>query len=223
MSLQGFALGVHHYFRPKNQEALWSIVRGTYEARNQIFWKLFSCLEDMAQKYPMEYPELENWRIEVRRITNPDILMKMTLPVLRCVAAYPTKETFADGVMVAYVFITIYHEFTQLNKELSEIFPGNPWVVQESGYISLQDIKTEQRYWEQKLRDLSPTIFGRHLRRKYAFSLCGIVKETWFQIPFFVLSTAGLFGEHRLYQEDLDIDSYKTNCKSCNKTIGNVG
>jgi hypothetical protein len=223
MSLKGFGLDVYHYLRPKDKEALWSIVRGTYEARDQMFWKLRDCLKDMAHKYPLAYPELVDWSIKVHGLHNSHTEMKMTLPVLHCIAAYPTKEKFADGVMVAYVFITIYHKFTLLNQKLSEIFPANPWVVQESGYISLQDLKTQQRYWEQKLHDLSPTIFGRHLRRKYAFSLCGIVKETWFHIPFFVLSTAGLFGEHRLYQEDLDIDSYKTKCKTCNKRIGNVG
>jgi hypothetical protein len=219
------------FFRPEDENDIRGMLYETEQTREFMFMKLYDCLEDMARKYPQQYPELQNWKIEVHAVkgnwgvTNKTLnqVMDITLPVLHYVAVYPTGATFADGVMAAYVFATINHEVGQLYKKLYEIYPrSNYRKKEEIPYIDALYLETQQKYWEQKLGDLSPTIFGRHLRRKYAFSLFGIVKEMWFRIPHFFLSKVGLFGNNRLFYDKLDIDSYKTNCKDCNKTIVNV-
>jgi hypothetical protein len=221
---------MNRLFPPKDEDDVRNMLFEQEDIRKFTFMKLFDCLVSMAQKYPQQYPELQNWMIEVDAINGSRFLVdkhlhkviKITLPVLHYVAAYPTKETFADGVMVAYVFTTINTNFAQLYKKLYEINPRSTYILEEFPYTSPKYLEEQQKYWEQKLNDLSSTIFGHHIRKKYAFSLCGIVKETWFRIPHFVLSTMGVFGANRLFYDKLDIDSYKTNCKDCNKTIVNV-
>jgi hypothetical protein len=220
------------FFRPEDEDDIRGMLADTEKTREFMFMKLYDCLEDMVRKYPQQYPELQNWKIEVHAVKgnsavydkNLNQVMDITLPVLHYVAVYPTGATFADGVMTAYVFATINHELGQLFKKLYEINPRSDYrKKEEMPYIDPLYLETQQKYWEQKLDDLSPTIFGPHLRRKYAFFLCGIVKEMWFHIPHFFLRTVGLFGNHRLAFDKLDIDSYKTNCKDCNKTIVHVG
>jgi hypothetical protein len=147
------------------------------------------------------------------------------LPVLREIRLFPNGNPFPDGVVVAYAFTTVYHNYAEILEKMREADPHHTsgWSIKMNGagHIHPDEILPHKIYWAKQLDLLYPMILNQHMRRKYALGLCGIVKETWWGIPFALLSKMGAFEQHRLYDKELDIDSYRTNCDRCNKPIRN--
>jgi hypothetical protein len=229
-----FAKHMYYAMHPNDVDGLSSSLDETNTVRSALFDKLYKCLLTMHAQYPNEYPRLITWKNTVDTIQNKCLNkrlnmydaeieeMQATLSVLDVIRLYPNGQPFPDAVMLAYVFITVYHEYAVLSEKLNTLQPENAkrLKLRLGGKNSAANLLLHKIYWKKELGKLNANIFGKiseNARAKYAFGLCGVVKELWFQIPYAVLKPMGAFGNQRLLNDELDINSYKTKCAECNK------